>query len=288
MRLSNQFERLPQWLVYLLAYSVFVLVAYGDYVSGPRFSMALFYLVPVYFLTWYAGIIPGITMVCLAMISMIGADLGWAGIPTQSALFDWDRFARFCFILISTIQLGRLRERYHKEQSRSRRDFLTGLANRREFFTVAEQERQRMARYERPLSLAYVDLDGFKLVNDSLGHRAGDMVLVKVAQTLRNNVRSTDLVARMGGDEFLVLFPETGPHAALNAMQKLRDLLLELSRDNRWPVTYSVGLVTFEAPPETTDEMIAQADRLMYLVKKKSKNDLAAAIWPGRPSKVAS
>lgn len=286
MRLRDQFDRLPRWLVYLIAYSLFALVTYLDSITGPGFSMGLFYLIPVYFLTWYAGLIPGITMVCFAMFAMIGTDLGWSATPSQSALLDWDRFVRFCFILISTIQLGRLREKYRKEIAQSRHDFLTGLPNRREFFDVAEYERERMSRYGRPLSLAYVDLDSFKLVNDTLGHRAGDAVLARVGAVLRKNVRKLDLVARIGGDEFVVLLPETGAHAAFTAMEKLREKLLRVSHENNWPVTYSIGLVTFEQAPTSTDEMIAEADKLMYSVKNSSKDDLRAAIWPPRPARV--
>lgn len=282
MRLRDHFAVYPRWAIYLIAYLSFVVIVYLDYINGPNFSMGLFYLIPIYFLTWYDGIIPGLLMSCISMAAMIAADLNFNQALTRSIFFDWDRFARFCFLLITTILLGRLRESYRNELQYSRSDFLTGIANRREFFVIAEQERQRASRYNRPLSLAYFDLDGFKQVNDKLGHVEGDRVLTDVAFLLYSNLRASDTVARIGGDEFVVLLPETDSKAARTAVQKLRVLLLDLSQQRGWAVTYSIGLVTFEELPDSTDEMLSEADRVMYTVKLANKNSLAAAVWPGR------
>jgi len=281
MRLHDHFAVYPRWAIYVIAYVSFVMIVYLDYVTGTNFSRGLFYLVPIYFLTWFDGLIPGLLMCCFSLAAMIGADLHFNQALSSSVLFDWDRLVRFCFLLISTILLGRLREAYRKELQYSRSDFLTGIANRREFFAIAEQERQRASRYDRPLSMAYVDLDGFKQVNDRLGHVEGDRVLTDVAFVLYSNLRSSDTVARIGGDEFVVLLPETDSRAARTAVQKLRTLLLDLSHQRNWPVTYSIGLVTFEQMPDSTDQMISEADRIMYTVKLANKNSLAAATWPG-------
>ena len=279
MRLHDHFAVYPRWAIYLIAYVSFVVIVYLDYINGPNFSMGLFYLIPIYFLTWYDGIIPGLLMSCISMVAMIAADLNFNHALTRSVLFDWDRLVRFCFLLITTLLLGRLREAYRNELQYSRSDFLTGIANRREFFAIAEQERQRASRYNRPLSLAYVDLDGFKQVNDRLGHVEGDRVLTDVAFSLYSNLRASDTVARIGGDEFVVLLPETDSPSARTAVQKLLTLLRDLSQQRDWPVTYSIGLVTFEEIPDSTDDMISEADRLMYTVKLSSKNSLAASIW---------
>jgi diguanylate cyclase (GGDEF)-like protein len=279
MRLHDHFAVYPRWAIYLIAYLSFVVIVYLDYINGPNFSMGLFYLIPIYFLTWYDGIIPGLLMSCISMAAMIAADLNFNHALTRSVLFDWDRLVRFCFLLITTLLLGRLREAYRNELQYSRSDFLTGIANRREFFAIAEQERQRASRYNRPLSLAYVDLDGFKQVNDRFGHVEGDRVLADVAFALYSNLRASDTVARIGGDEFVVLLPETDSPSARTAVQKLLTILRDLSQQRDWQVTYSIGLVTFEEIPDSTDDMISEADRLMYTVKLSSKNSLAASVW---------
>jgi diguanylate cyclase (GGDEF)-like protein len=287
MRLRDQVEVLPRWAIYLISYAILGIVVYFNFVMAPGFSMDLFYLVPIYFLTWFGGLAPGIVMAFFCMASLVAADYRWHQPLFTSAAVDWDHLARFCFLLLTTVLLGRLREAYRSASESSRSDFLTGLANRREFFAVAEQERLRAARYGKCVSVAYMDLDGFKEINDQLGHSAGDTILMEIANELRNNLRATDVVARMGGDEFVILLPETDSAAAKAKIGQLRELLLELARQRNWPVTYSIGLVTFLHPPKSADEMIGEADHLMYAVKRGTKNDLAVATWPQEHSGTA-
>jgi diguanylate cyclase (GGDEF)-like protein len=280
MHLRDQVEGLPRWAIYLISYAILGVLVYFNFATGPGFSLDLFYLVPIYFVTWFAGLLPGIVMAVLCMLALLTSDVHWHLPLLTSAKLDWDHLARFCFLMLTTILLGRLREAYRSASESSRSDFLTGLANRREFFAVAEQERLRAARYGKSVSVAYMDLDGFKDVNDQLGHSAGDAILMEVANELRKNLRATDVVARMGGDEFVILLPETDAPAAKAKLEQLRDLLLETARQRNWPVTYSIGLVTFVHPPKSTDDMIGEADHLMYSVKRGSKNNLAVGTWP--------
>ena len=126
------------------------------------------------------------------------------------------------------------------------------------------------------MTLLYIDLDNFKQVNDAFGHETGDELLIEVAATIRTNVRSTDTVARLGGDEFALLLPETDQEAALVVTNKLREALLVSMQRREWPVTFSIGLVSFATPPESVEEMLKQADAVMYSVKLKGKNSIAA------------
>jgi diguanylate cyclase (GGDEF)-like protein/PAS domain S-box-containing protein len=157
------------------------------------------------------------------------------------------------------------------EKKLARCDALTGLANRRAFFERAEQERKRAARYRRPISLAYVDLDNFKQVNDTRGHEAGDQVLTSVANIL-GTLRSDDMAARLGGDEFAVLLPEAGDAAAAFVIHKVHRLLTAAMHEKNLPVTFSIGLVTFDPVPDNTEVMVQKADDLMYEVKHRGKN----------------
>ncbi|MCL6417261.1 GGDEF domain-containing protein [Aestuariirhabdus sp. Z084] len=126
----------------------------------------------------------------------------------------------------------------------------------------------RSSRYEHILSLAYIDIDNFKLVNDSLGHPAGDQLLIEVASSLKKSLRATDTVARLGGDEFSCLLPETGQEEAKAAFSKASELLIRRMKGRNWSVTFSVGIVTFETMPEDIKEAMKVADELMYSVKK--------------------
>src|ERR1019366_2344336 len=170
---------------------------------------------------------------------------------------------------------AKLKESLERERNAARVDFLTGILNRRVFFEIAGSESQRSRRYKRPLSLVYVDLDNFKAVNDTMGHDAGDELLVEVAAVIHTEVRGTDTVGRLGGDEFAVLLPETDQEQGTVVVQKVQKQLLEAMQQKQWPVTFSIGLISFEVPPESIEEMVREADRVMYSVKLKGKNSVA-------------
>ena len=149
-------------------------------------------------------------------------------------------------------------------------DDLTQLLNKRGFQSRLEAEANRSLRGGRPLTIAFLDCDDFKVINDTLGHAAGDQLLLNIARTLQQNVRNYDSVARMGGDEFAILFPEMPATQA----QPTADRLLKAVQSNQPSqhriVTISVGVVVFERPG-TVQEMLAVADREMYAVKRSGK-----------------
>lgn len=168
-----------------------------------------------------------------------------------------------------------------REKELARTDALTGLANRRAFYEALRAERSRASRYGRPITLAYVDLDNFKRVNDTLGHAIGDELLVCVADLLRSNLRMSDSVGRLGGDEFALLLPETGPQHAEGLLKKLAAVLNAAMQAQKWPVTFSIGAAAFLDNPPPMEEMIRTADELMYSVKKSGKNRVSVALMGG-------
>ncbi len=129
-----------------------------------------------------------------------------------------------------------------------------------------------------------IDLDGFKEVNDRLGHEEGDRLLQSVAESLLRCTRSSDAVARIGGDEFVVLLLETGEEAAFSAVQKFHQEILQVMRERQWPVTLSVGALTFREPPASVDEMVRSADHLMYSAKKSGKNSIKFKLYDRKKS----
>jgi diguanylate cyclase (GGDEF)-like protein/PAS domain S-box-containing protein len=166
----------------------------------------------------------------------------------------------------------RLQAALEVEKNISRLDFLTSIPNRRTFYEVVESEVQRARRYRRPMTLVYIDVDNFKSVNDELGHAAGDALLKLVAETIQTTIRRTDTPARLGGDEFALVLPETNADAAGVVLTKLQTRLQEVVHHHRWPVSFSIGTVTFASPQESVDDMIKRADELMYRVKRNGKS----------------
>ncbi|HZZ15422.1 MAG TPA: diguanylate cyclase [Candidatus Sulfotelmatobacter sp.] len=173
---------------------------------------------------------------------------------------------------------SRLKSLLAKEQDLARIDPLTTVPNRRAFYEALEKERVRSLRYRRPCTIAYLDLDNFKKVNDSLGHAVGDELLVEVAAGLRSNLRVTDYVGRLGGDEFAILLPETDATAAKLVLHKLRLRLLEQMKTHNWKVTFSIGAATFLDPPASLDVMIRLADETMYAIKAQGKNNVSVSL----------
>jgi diguanylate cyclase (GGDEF)-like protein len=152
-------------------------------------------------------------------------------------------------------------------------DALTGISNRKAFDRRLDLEWRRAARYGRSLGLMVMDLDGFKLVNDINGHAAGDRVLREVAQRLDGRMRDTDLVARIGGDEFAVICPETGINELMTIRRQLSDHATE---DLSNKVGLSIGVAEYVPGDEDAQSILARADESMYRVKRGETTGVAA------------
>jgi diguanylate cyclase (GGDEF)-like protein len=160
-----------------------------------------------------------------------------------------------------------------RERDSARRDRLTRLWNSRFLHEALESEIYRCRRYGRPFGLLVVDLDGFKAVNDTGGHEAGDRVLQVVGRVIRENCRTTDIPARLGGDEFAVILPEASRLTVPRYAMKLVDLVGRAPFPPGLPrVTASVGAIAFERAPESAQAALAAADEAMYAAKRGGKN----------------
>lgn len=155
----------------------------------------------------------------------------------------------------------------------SLRDELTGLHNRRGFFALAEEQRKLALRRGQAFSLVFIDLDGFKAVNDTYGHEAGDRVLQGVGETLKGVLRDSDILARLGGDEFVALLTDTDAHAAEHSVTRLQAALAGAEDHGAGgKVGFSFGVVSFDpAQAEPLDQMLSRADAAMYDQKKQRK-----------------
>lgn len=160
-----------------------------------------------------------------------------------------------------------------KAHADAMRDPLTGLLNRRGFVERVGREIGRAAKSGRALGTAYLDLDGFKRINDVQGHPIGDACLVEVARLLDATIRPGDVVARLGGDEFAILMPGLTPDHARAAVERVRLALATMGESKGWPVTGSFGVLTLMAGGDTTpDQLIAGADAAMFRAKRAGRN----------------
>jgi diguanylate cyclase (GGDEF)-like protein len=164
-------------------------------------------------------------------------------------------------------------------------DALTGLQRRETVLGELDREIERAVRYRRPLTIAMADLDSFKAINDQHGHLAGDIMLRRAAQTVTKSLRSTDLVGRYGGEEFLILLPESETMGALQVVEKLRraieSLRVEADSGEILSTTISIGLASIAGLPAsvplTAEALIEAADRSLYQAKQEGRNRVSVA-----------
>lgn len=222
----------------------------------------------------------------LDMISYYGLPLAWPGgemFGTICVLDDKRRsyskvqkqiieaFSRLVekdlILLEKTAEIERTNERLTEM---SMRDGLTGLYNHRAIHEFLFVEIQNAVRYERKLTIAMVDLDGFKEINDHYGHKTGDILLKEMADLMKENLRESDILGRYGGDEFLVVFTDTGKEEAFKVIERLRKKA-ENDKEFSLGVTISAGLAFLDERC-TADELIKQADLALYKAKKRGRN----------------
>ncbi len=164
-------------------------------------------------------------------------------------------------------------------------DDLTGLSNRRYFVERARESIAVARRYGQWCSFAVVDIDRFKRVNDRRGHMAGDQALVTIASVLKANVRATDLAARFGGDEFVVLMPLTDPDAGMTAAERIRRAVRE--DGGRYDLSVSVGIASVRGEEATLEELMARADQALYGAKRNGR-DRVGGYGPAEPHRTGS
>jgi diguanylate cyclase (GGDEF)-like protein len=169
----------------------------------------------------------------------------------------------------------------------ARKDPLTGVLNRRAFFQAADVEFMKLQRQKRPLTVLFVDVDGLKALNDTRGHLHGDMLLKGLAKNMQHQFRGSDVVGRMGGDEYAVLLPETDVAGAHKVVPRVQGALNSEMTRSGWPVTLSMGVLTCNAAPPNSEEALDRADRLMYAAKGRGGNCVEYASFPGEQETVA-
>jgi diguanylate cyclase (GGDEF)-like protein len=270
--LIQRLGSLPAGRMVLLALPLLAVITWLNYAAGADVSLSLAYQVPV-FLAATASRRLGVAIAAVSAAAWTGVQLALRDHPYSSAVVPaWNMLARFLILLLVAALVSTLATKLAEERDTSRRDFLTGLPNARSFHETARQELDRMRRTGSLLTVAFLDLDGFKAVNDSHGHAAGDELLATVGRTLRDGVGAGGSVARLGGDEFAILLPGAGLDGARADLRTLHAALHAATGGISPAIGFSVGAVTFADPPGSGFELLDLADRLMYRVKQEGKD----------------
>jgi diguanylate cyclase (GGDEF)-like protein len=227
-----------------------------------------------------------------ATIAAVGLIEGVVEGPLEPEALAWIGINAVSLILLADIATAAARSQRHARDEAlraSRFDALTGLYNRSFFFTTMEQEIRRSDRMGRGFTMLMLDLDDLKPVNDTFGHQWGDRLLKAIADTIRRTVRFTDAAARYGGDEFVILLPETDATGGYVVGEKLRRDIYALTlhaADRNVRSSVSIGIVAYPDDGNTIEQLVAAADVAMYEAKRRGKNRIVG--YQTRTERVAT
>ncbi len=281
MKIIASLEKLSQPFWAIAGFALIGVVGLIDFLTGYEIASSLFYLIPIALVTWFAGTRLGVAASIASALAWYIADITSGQVYPTLAIHYWNTSIRISFFFIVLALLAALKTALRHAEELSRIDYLTGALNGRFFLDLAQREIDRSRRYKHHFTVAYIDLDNFKMVNDQFGHNTGDEVLRVMVGTAKKQLRSTDIIARLGGDEFALLLPETGQEGARIVISKIQHSLLDKMQKNGWPVTFSIGVLTCIEMPSTSDELIKMADVLMYSVKNNGKNAISDLVYAG-------
>jgi diguanylate cyclase (GGDEF)-like protein len=249
-----------------------VLIGVADYLAGQEISFLIFYALPIVAVGWRAGRVPAVTVASVASLAWLSSHaigLGRGELP----LLMWNWLNRTFIFLVAAVFSDLLSRQMILAQT----DHLTGLPNRRALLHRLRATLFRRGDERVSLCLAYMDLDNFKAINDRFGHGAGDTVLQRIAETIRVTIRASDLAARVGGDEFVIVFWRLEREDTLRIARRLVQRIAELGEEyERADLGASIGLASFERLPDRPEAMLEEADRALREAKAAGKGKV---VW---------
>jgi len=243
-------------------------------ILGDSGAIRAIYLLPIWYATRLGGRLAGLFLVAIT---------AWADVMVESQVTFTLRSAdvfregvlRFVTLAIVMLFIAHVESSLNQNRRMAMQDPLTGLLNRRALSEFARQVFGHARRKDEPLTVVMLDCDGFKSLNDSYGHKAGDHVLQILARILEYETRSEDLVARVGGDEFVVILQGADYPEALHTMERIERVFETAVRDSGYECSLSVGFAPMEEDSRTIEKLVEKADKAMY----KRKEDKKAALY---------
>ena len=273
----NFLDKKEPRFIWLLSVFAIAFISVTISLANNHVDLRLLFVIPVLLASWYGGRKTGATIALLSAIALLTTNfsLHFYNVNAISAAYDL-LVALLVYLFISII-VTNFRNVHSVEIVAADTDTLTGVSSSRKFYADLENEINRSRRYGHPFSLVYLDVDDFKKINDTLGHPIGDELLIRLSKSLQTSLRATDIIARIGGDEFVCLLPETEHIAAKSALLKAEKALKGSMEKYGWDVSFSIGVITFEKPPDDAGQAVKLVDDLMYKVKRSSKNDIRSS-----------
>jgi diguanylate cyclase (GGDEF)-like protein len=278
------------YFIYAVLIIFFLSIIVGGYHLHVILSIVLvmvksIYLVSIAFYSWIKGNRS-------ARFFLLGTSSGLVGafvtaltvmsfIPYTYITYKASDMGMFIDVVLLSIALADRMKITHEEkltaEKEAKTDALTGLLNRRSYDEIIKSEDRRLHRYHRNFSVMILDIDDFKVVNDTYGHHEGDRQLKCVASIIKENMRENDYAFRMGGDEFVLLLPETNEDQAYHIAQHMRREIENMNTEHSFTISSSFGISEFKLNDENLEIVIKRADEILYQAKKSGKNSVK--IW---------
>ena len=280
-------ERQPQAAILAAMLLLVALLGWIDYNTGTEIAFSVFYFLPIAGAAFFVGLRAGILVAAACALTWLFAELMGGHTYSSVPIGVWNTTNRLISFGVLAALLAALRGAYQHQKELANNDALTGARSRRRFLELVEVEIARAHRFRRTFTVVHFDLDGFKGVNDRLGHSEGDAVLRAVVEVAQESLRETDVVARLGGDEFAILLPETEAPTARGVVGKLQASLAEAMQKHEWHVSFSLGVLTCIDPPQDADQLMHLVDGLTYAAKTGGKDTAVYDVVAARLVSVA-
>ncbi len=264
--------KLPKPFLTFVGFLLVLAIGSLDSITNYNISVSALYLLPIILIAWFEGGLPAAIISIFSAITWATSDLVSGHIYSHTAIAVWNAFMVLGMFLVVGYSVIVIKKLLIKYREHTYTDELTGVETIRAFYEQARVEIGRSSIDRRPLTLAYIDIDNLRLVNDTLGHIAGDYLLHEAAQTMRSALRSTDIISRLGGSKFAILMPETNSESATVIINKVQEHLLDMAIKKGWPVTFSTGVITCGGPTYSINELIKAAEDCMNSAKETGNN----------------
>ncbi len=287
--MSKEFIAVPApngWVktgLFAIGLMMVVIIGICDFLTGTELPFQIFYLLPVLWTAWFCHMNAGLA---LAFASVGAAHC--INLPAREHLSPMrviylNDATYLIFYMVAGWMAGRLKGALEQTRALARTDLMTGLLSARAVYDIIQSEIMRLRRYQQPFTAIYIDLDNFKHINDRFGHKAGDEVLKAITQVIREKLRLTDTLGRIGGDEFFILLPETNAAQATLITKRLHNLIAEKSGDYQ-NITVSIGVITCIVAPASPDHLIQLAEKQLHLAKQDGRNRIHFAVLATLPA----
>lgn len=264
-----------KFAIYLIVILGIILAGFIDSLDGKGMRLLVFYLFPLLLAGWYLGQREVIFCSFFATIVWAYSLYARGGYYLHWSLWIINFLIQGLSLLMVPILIAKLRDSLLKrEEILSHHDSLTGLINKRAFIELTTFGLALCKRRHSPVSLVYIDLNNFKKVNDDFGYYRGDLLLKHCAKLILSSVRATDIVARLGDDEFAIFLTDTDDKGAATLLDRLQINLKVDAAFQLLQVTASIGLLSMAETNDSINGLIAKANQLMYEAKKQGKNSI--------------